>query len=104
MKLLYLNKSFLSLADPEVKDILLSAANNEQTREMSHAVLAVCTGDKQHWDAVEAVLAEGSTLDYVVVKYLKENADKSAEVEKILRLNDEIYQKKMQKNNEDNDD
>ena len=68
---------------------------------MALVVLAVCTGEKQYWDSMEAILAEGNTLDYTVVKYLKEHAEKSTDIEKILKLNEEIYNKKMHKNNDD---
>lgn len=87
-----------------MEEVVRNSVNNEETREMATVVLAVCTGEKQYWDSMEAILAEGNTLDYTVVKYLKEQADKSENVEKILQLNEEIYNKKMHKTNEDADE
>jgi len=48
-------------------------------------------------------LTEGNTLNYTVVKYLKDNADKSQQVAKLLELNQEIHMKKEQEKNINND-
>lgn len=80
----------LSRADPEVKDVLYNGTNNEQIREMCLAVLSVCTEEKQYLDEIEEILLRGSTLDYMVVEYLKKHAGQSQQAEKLLKLNEEM--------------
>jgi hypothetical protein len=85
--------------DEKVKEVLLNQTNNDETREVCLAVLGVCTEEKQYLDELEKILTEGNTLNYTVVEYLKDNADKSQQVAKLLELNQEIHMKKEQEKN-----
>jgi hypothetical protein len=88
--------------DQKVKDVLLNGTRKEETREACFAVLGVCTEEKQYLDELEKILEEGSTLNYMVVEYLKDNLDKSQQVNELLKLNEEIRTKKEQEKNTDN--
>jgi hypothetical protein len=81
----------------------LNGINREDTREVCLAVLSVCTEEKQYLDELEKILAEGNTLDYMVAKYFKDYADKSQQVDKLLKLNEEIHKNKKKENSNDDD-
>ncbi len=87
-----------------MKEVLCNGLNNERTREICLAVLTVCTGEKQYLDEIEKILSEGNTLDYLAVDYLTDHVDKLEQIEKLLKLNAEIYMKKKKKGSNDDDD
>ncbi len=89
---------FLIEGDPQVKEVLLNGLNREDTREMCLAVLSICTEEKQFFDELEKILAEGNTLDYMVVQYFKDHVDQSEHIDKILKLNEEIHKNKKKEN------
>ena len=64
---------------------------------MCLVVLSIFTEEKQCFDELEEMLAGGNTLDYMVVQYFK------AHIDKLLRLNEEIHNKKKKKNSDDNE-
>lgn len=92
---------FLFLADERVKQILINGLNNEDTREMCLAALTVCTGDKQYIDQIEKIIYQGNTLDYIVVKYFQNHSGQNEQIDKLLKLNQEIYNKKQNHQSDD---
>jgi len=89
--------------DQRVKKVLLNGINREDTREVCLAVLSVCTEEKQFLDELEKMLTEGNTLDYMVAEYFKDHAEKSQEVHKLLKLNEEIHKNKNKEDSNDDD-
>ncbi|CAF4927882.1 unnamed protein product [Rotaria sp. Silwood1] len=101
-------ESCLALAsfinDEKAKEVLMNGINNEQTREACLAVLCLCTDEKQYFDELEKMLAQGDSLDYRVKEYLNNNDKKSHYVDQLLMLNEEIRTKTAaQKNDDDNE-
>jgi poly-D-alanine transfer protein DltD len=91
-------------ADERVKEVLRNGINKEQTREICLAALSVCTGDKQYLDEIEKMVTEGNTLDYKVAEYFRDHAGQSEEIDKLLKLNEEVYKKKQKQKSDDDDD
>ncbi len=94
---------FFFQGDQRVKEVLLNGINREDTREVCLAVLSVCTKEKQFLDKLEKILTEGNTLDYMVAEYFKDHAEKSQEVDKLLKLNEEIHKNKNKEDSNDDD-
>ncbi len=91
-------------ADERVKETLSNGINKEQTREMCLAALIVCTGEKQYLDEMEKMVREGNTLDSTVAKYLRDHASQSEDIDKLLKLSDEVYKEKHKQKSDDDDD
>lgn len=80
--------------DERVKPALINGIKNEQIHEPCLAVLYISTLEDQYLKQLTQILEGGDTLDYRVVIYLYEHQNKSDDIEKILSLNKEIYDKK----------
>ncbi|CAF1230958.1 unnamed protein product, partial [Rotaria sordida] len=100
-------ESCLALAtfsnDEKAKEVLMNGINNQQTREACFAVLCVCTDEKQYFEELEKMLTQGESLDYRVVAYLNNNANRSEHANKLLMLNEEIHKKKEAQTNDDDE-
>ncbi len=91
-------------ADERVQQVLSRGLNKEQTLEMCLATLSVCTGEKQYLNEMEKMVTEGNTLDSTVVEYLRDHTGQSEDIDKLLKLNDEVYKEKQKQKSDDDDD
>ncbi len=50
------------------------------------------------------MVTEGNTLDYKVAEYFRDHAGQSEEIDKLLKLSEEVYKKKQKQKSDDDDD
>ncbi|CAF1518723.1 unnamed protein product, partial [Didymodactylos carnosus] len=87
--------------DEEAKNALLNGCKHERTREACLAVLYTCTKEKQYLELLEEAVKTGKTFDYYIVHYLRNHAETSEDLVKLLQLNEEIEMAKKVKTDND---